>query len=161
MKIKRIDYMAILNKSKSELVYDFRRTMVEDYLRIKSYRKTAGINVKTVIKWVSRYRESGLGGLKDLPRTPKHPQRKVTPQMEREILAWRDLTGFGAMRMKMELGFGFAARTIYKVLVRNQRVKCRRKKWRKKRDLRKLKARLRPFQKVQADSVPLEVLCTS
>jgi transposase len=127
--------------------------MVEDYLRIKSYRKTAGINVKTVIKWVSRYRESGLGGLKDLPRTPKHPQRKVTPQMEREILAWRDLTGFGAMRMKMELGFGFAARTIYKVLVRNQRVKCRRKKWRKKRDLRKLKG---PFRRFRPTACPLK-----
>jgi transposase len=146
--------MLLLTKSKSELVYNFRRDMVEDYLRVKSYRKTASmhaVNVKTVAKWVKRYRESGLGGLRDLPRTPRHPHRKVTPQMEHKILKWRDLTGFGAMRMRMELEFPFAARTIHKVLVRNQRVKSRRKKWRKKRDLRRIKSRLKPFDKVQAD----------
>ena len=146
--------MRLLNKSKAELVYDFRRNMVADYLRVKSYRKTAGlnsVNPKTVVKWVKRYRENGLGGLRDLPRTPRCPRRKVTPQMERELLRWRDRTGFGARRMRMELGFEFAARTIHKVLVRNNRVKPRRKKWRKKRDLRKIKSKLRPFQKVQMD----------
>ncbi|MEA3312696.1 MAG: helix-turn-helix domain-containing protein [candidate division WOR-3 bacterium] len=143
-----------MNKSKTELVYNFRRSIVEDYLRVRSYRKTAGlysVNPKTVVKWVKRYKENGLGGLNDLPRTPSHPRRKVTAQMERKILEWRDRTGFGAMRMRMELGFEFAARTIHKVLVRNNRVKPRRKKWRKKKDLRKLKARLKPFHLVQAD----------
>lgn len=120
-----------------------------------------GVNVKTVGKWVKRYKKDGLQGLKDQSRRPHRSHRKVTPELEKEILLWRDRTGFGARRMRMELGFDLTAATIHKILRRNGRVKPRRRSWRSKRDLRSIKHKLRPFQKVQMDSVPLEVLCTS
>jgi len=43
-------------------------------MKINSYRSTAekfGVNLKTVIKWVKRYKEKGLEGLKDIKRIPK------------------------------------------------------------------------------------------
>ena len=43
----------------------------------------------------------------------------------------------------MELGFDLTATTIHKVL--------RRKCWRKKRDLRAIKHKVRPFQELQMD----------
>ena len=143
-----------MSKSKPELIYDARRKMVEDYLEVRSYRKVSvmhGVNVKTVIKWVRRYKKDGLQGLKDRSRRPHRFYRKVTRKLEEEILLWRDRTGFGSRRMRMELGFDLTATTIHKVLRRNGRVKPRRKSWRKKQDLRKIKSKLKPFQKVQVD----------
>jgi transposase len=146
--------MSLLNKSKSELTYDFRRSMVGAYLEVRSYRKVSvmhGVNVKTVIKWVRRYKQYGLQGLKDRSRRPHRSCRKVTRGLEHDILTWRERTGFGAMRMRMELGFDLTATTIHKVLRRNGKVKPRRKVWRKKRDLRSVKHKLKPFQKLQMD----------
>lgn len=146
--------VASLKPEARSLLYDLRRELVEAYLVYHSYRKTArvfGVNPKTVMKWVKRYQASKLAGLKDLPRTPRRIKRKVTPELEQEILTWRDRTGFGAMRLKMELGFKLTASTIHKVLRRAGKVKVRRKKWRKKRDLRAIKQRYKPFEKVQAD----------
>jgi transposase len=154
MKKHRINYMSLLTKSKSELIYDQRRELVEEYLQVRSYRKAArehGVNVKTVIKWVKRYKEDGLEGLRDRSRRPHRSCRKVTRDLEQKILTWRDRTGFGAMRMRMELGFDLTATTIHKVLKRNGKVKPRRKLWRKKRDLRKIKHKLRPLDKLQMD----------
>jgi transposase len=146
--------MTLLSKSKSELIYDRRSELVECYLQISSYRKVAmeqGVNVKTVIKWVARYKKDGLEGLKDRSRRPHRFHRKVTRSLEHEILTWRDRTGFGARRMRMELGFDLTATTIHKVLRRNGKVKSRRKLWRRKRDLRTIKHKLKPFQKLQVD----------
>jgi transposase len=157
MKNTRIRYMDIERKVKPEArqyVYNLRRGMVECYLVIKSYRKTSeicGTNPKTVAKWVKRYQEGGLEGLKDRSRRPKRSHRKVSAELEKEILEWRDRTGFGAMRMRMELEFNLTATTIHKVLKRNGRVEPRRKRWRKKRDLRVIKHKLRPFDKLQMD----------
>lgn len=154
MKTNKINYTGLMNKSKLELIYDFRRMMVEDYLKVRSYRKVSrmyGVNVKTVAKWVRRYWQDGLQGLKDRSRRPHHSHRKVTRELEKEILTWRERTGFGARRMKMELGFDLTASTIHKVLKRNGKIKPRRKRWRKKRDLRSIKHKLRPFQKLQMD----------
>lgn len=146
--------MTLLSKSKSELVYDKRRELVEEYLRVKSYRRVAsayGVNVKTVIKWFKRYEKGGLEGFKDRSRRPHRSWRKVTRDLEQEILSWRERTGFGASRLKMEIGFDLTSTTIHKVLRRNGKVKVRRKRWRKKRDLRAIKHKLRPFDKLQAD----------
>ncbi len=117
--------MGLMNKSKVEVVYDFRRSMVADYLRIRSYRKTAGlysVNPKTVVKWVKRYKENGLGGLRDLPRIPRRPFRKVTPQMERELLRWRDRTGFGA-RSEF-LGKAFTYQLYFNLVRKNSYKDC-------------------------------------
>ena len=149
-----MDIVTKVKPSSRSLVYDFRRRLVEEYVSKKSYRKVAGmygVNVKTVIKWVKRYQEDGLEGLKDLSRRPHRSWRKVTRDLEQEILVWRDRTGFGAMRMRMELGFDLTSTTIHKILRRNGKVKPRRKLWRKKRDLRTIKHRLRPFDKLQVD----------
>ncbi|MEA3312274.1 MAG: helix-turn-helix domain-containing protein [candidate division WOR-3 bacterium] len=88
----RIRYMDIVTKVKPEergLIYEYRRSFVEEYLRIGSYRKAADksdVNVKTVIKRVRRHRQDGLQGLKDRSRRPHRSHRKVIRELEQEIL---------------------------------------------------------------------------
>ena len=45
-----------------------RLKLVQAYKKIRSYRATAKathVDVKTVVKWVGRYRKSGMKGLSD------------------------------------------------------------------------------------------------
>ena len=75
-------YQNIVNnqlKNKS-LIYDLRREMVDYCLIGNSYRETAEffeVNVKTIVKWVKRYKEEGLEGLKDRKRAPKVVHNKT------------------------------------------------------------------------------------
>ncbi len=69
--------MDIVTKVKPEergLIYEYHRSLVEEYLRIGCYRKVADksdVNVMTVIKWVRCHRQNGLRGLKDRSRRPR------------------------------------------------------------------------------------------
>jgi len=84
--------MDIVTKVKPEergLIYEYRRSLVDEYLRIGCYRKVADkfdVNVRTVIKWVRCHRQDGLQGLKDRSRRPHRSHRKVTRGLEQEIL---------------------------------------------------------------------------
>lgn len=51
------------------------------------------------MKWVKRYKSSGISGLKDLPRNPKRIPNKLTDIEEKNIVELRKLSGFGARRL--------------------------------------------------------------
>jgi len=143
------------NKLKDKkILYNFRREMVERYYEIKSYRKTAcefGVNVKTVMKWVKRYQRMGLAGLIDLPRSPKLIRNKLSPEKTELIIKLREITGFGAKRLKQEFNLPMSSGAIYRVLKENGLTKRVKRKYQKKRDLRKEKERLKPFEVIQMD----------
>ena len=143
------------NKLKDKkILYNFRREMVERYYEIKSYRKTAcefGVNVKTVLKWVKRYQRMGLAGLIDLPRSPKLIRNKLSPEKTELIIKLREITGFGAKRLKQEFNLPMSSGAIYRVLKENGLTKRVKRKYQKKRDLRKEKERLKPFEVIQMD----------
>ena len=94
------------NKIKDKVIlYGIRRDMVEYYHFCRSYRKTAsyfGVNVKTIIKWVRRYKKEGLEGFKDLLRKPKMVHNKVRNEVEELVVKLREQSHFGAKRLKME-----------------------------------------------------------
>ena len=87
----RIMYRNIANcklKDKAFL-YDFRRRMVEYYLSGHSYREVARefeVNVKTVVKWVRRYKEYGLEGVKDMKRAPRVVHNKTRKEVEKLVV---------------------------------------------------------------------------
>lgn len=49
-----------------------------------------GISRKSAYKWISRYRESGLGGLKDLSRTAHSHPNAISLQIKQAILDWKE-----------------------------------------------------------------------
>jgi transposase InsO family protein len=50
-----------------------------------------GISTKTGYKWLHRYLQEGLDGLKERSRRPHHSPERTRPEVEKTILAYRDL----------------------------------------------------------------------
>ena len=106
----------------------------------------------TVRKWFKRYKENGLHGLNNRSRRPKLSPFKTPPDEEREILRLRDdLKKIGAERMVREFGVQRSPSTVYRIFKRNKRISSRWKKYKKKNDLRELKAKLKAFELIQID----------
>ncbi|MGO9138482.1 MAG: IS481 family transposase [Syntrophales bacterium] len=86
--------------------------------------RRCGVSRPTLRKWVRRYRESGIEGLKDRSKRPnKIPRRKVTSEYENWILDLRRNRKLGARRIQTELKrlheLSLSLSTIHKVLTRN------------------------------------------
>lgn len=66
--------------------------------------RRCGISRPTLRKWVRRYKDAGIEGLKSLSRRPKHsPKTKVFEQEEELILTLRKRRKLGARRLQSEL----------------------------------------------------------
>jgi len=142
------------NLKDKALIYNYRREMVEYYLGGSSYRDTASyfeVNVKTIIKWVKRYKEEGLEGLKDRKRSPKVVHNKMKKEVEDLIVTLRKQSHFGPRRLKEEFDLPVSSGAIYRILKEKGLIKKHRKKWEKKRDLREIKKKLKPFERIQVD----------
>jgi transposase len=117
-------YRNIVNnqlKNKS-LIYDLRREMVDYYLRGHSYRETAEffeVNFKTIIKWVKRYKEEGLEGLKDRKRAPYVVHNKTKKEVEDLVVALRKQSHFGARKLKEEFNLSISTGAIYRIIKQN------------------------------------------
>jgi len=99
--------------------------------------RRCGISRPTLRKWLGRYQDSGIDGLKDRSKRPhSFPAAKVTPDIEAQILALRTQRKLGAKRLSSELlrlhDISLSLPTIQKVLNRNSQDKLpSRPKWRK------------------------------
>jgi len=112
---------------------------------------------KTVQKWVRRYREGGLGALQDRSRAPKRIPHKMPSELEKKIVELRKrYPAWGPRRLKTYFDLACSQGAIYRVLRQNGLVRKRKKKWKKRRDLRKLKAALKPFEKLILDGKDLK-----
>lgn len=86
--------------------------------------RRCGISRPTLRKWVTRFREKGIDGLKEVSRRPKHfPVKKIFDQEENHILQLRTERKLGARRIQNELkrlyNLNLSLATIHKVLKRN------------------------------------------
>ncbi len=112
---------------------------------------------KTVQKWVRRYRQGGLKALEDRKRAPKRISHKMPKELEKRIVELRKrYPGWGPKRLKTYFNLPCSEGAIHRVLKQNGLIRKRKKKWRKRRDLRKLKAALRPFEKLILDGKDLK-----
>ncbi|HDI3253751.1 IS481 family transposase [Vibrio cholerae] len=86
--------------------------------------RRCGISRPTLRKWVTRYENDGLSGLKSISRrTHSSPNSKITPDIEKLILDMRKNRNLGARRLQSELtrlhNLHFSTATIHKVLTSN------------------------------------------
>lgn len=118
----------------------------------KSAAKLFSCNVKTVRKWVASYKKHGLAGLKDHSRRPHHSPNQTPIAEERAIQELRASLGkVSPRRMKREFGVKRAEATIYRIIKKDAKKKGRWRKHKRKNDLRKVKAKLKVFEKIQVD----------
>lgn len=134
--------------------YGWRRKMVELAMTmgIKPAAREMTCTDDTVRKWLRIFREKGQDGLLGLKPGPRNP-RKIPKETEDKIIALRTKmkNKVGPKRIKMLLGLSHSTSTIYRVLKQNGLTGRRKKKHHKKKDLREIKARLKPFEKIQID----------
>lgn len=84
-----------------------------------------GVSRKTAYKWIGRYKDIGVEGLWDQPKTPKHVPGKVDDEIEAFVVALKDFyKGFGARKLlphvTEEYGAGAVSKTtIERILARH------------------------------------------
>ena len=147
--------------------YQLIRDMSKFNLRIQIVKKAKGINIsesarifgttrKTVRKWVNRYEEKGLRGLKDLSRAPKNiPHKMKTEDEERIIEIRKRHRRFGSRRIKDRYKVEGGYTAIHRVIKQNGLVVSKKKRWRKRKDLSELKKKLKFFEFSQIDTKDL------
>ena len=77
-----------------------------------------GVSVATCYKWLRRYRAEGPAGLADRSCRPHRSPRRLPPEREQAILAWRQTHRVGPHRIGWALGE--ARSTVSAVLARHQ-----------------------------------------
>ena len=110
-----------------------------------------GIKRQTVAKWVERFEQFGLEGLRDRSRAPKSHPNQLTDSQEQEILQLKKHIRFaGPDRLRAE-GINYSTSTIYRVLKAHGWIKRHKKRWQKRRMLSAVKRQARALRYWQAD----------
>lgn len=134
--------------------FDYRLKMVE-FAKVHSISKAAREFKTTrpaVRKWLYRYEREGISGLKDKAKTPHHIPHKMPQQQEEEIKDLRERhPRWGAIRLKNRYRLKPSHTAIHRVMKQKDLIKKKEKRWKKRKDLRELKAKYKAFQKNQID----------
>jgi len=118
----------------------------------KEYKTTR----KTVRKWVVRFKEGGLEGLKDKRKAPKHIPHKLKLEDEARIVELRQKhPSWGSRRLIERYHVRGSHSAINRVIRQNNLIKPKRKRWRKRKDLSELKKRMFFFENSQVDTKDL------
>ena len=110
----------------------------------------------TVRTWLRRYEQGGRSALVEKSRAPKSCPHKTSQCEERKVLAARkQMPCAGPKRLKALFELKPSQGAIGRILRQRGLTKKRRKKRQRKNDLRAIKARYRPFERLQTDTKPL------
>ena len=119
---------------------------------IRAAMRAFGCSRNTVRKWVRRYKPNKPSSLQEHSRRPKTCPHKTSQRVEREVVAARKRTGFGAQRLKEEFGLNCSEGAIGRILRQQQLVRPRKKKHKTKKDLRDVKKNWKLFGQLSADT---------
>ena len=137
--------------------YDIRLRMVQyaDLHGIKPAAREFRCQVKTVRKWLTRWKAAGRtrASLLDHSRAPKTCPHKTSPAVEKRVVAARrEAPCFGARRLRDAYDLPASEGAIGRILRQRGLTRRRKKKYERKRDMRAVKAGFRPFEENQADT---------
>ena len=124
--------------------FDLRLRLVKHALvhGVKPTAKVFATTAKTVRKWLHRYRQERLAGLKELPRIPLSCPHKTSVPLEQQLVRLRRRYPFmGTKRLKRMHGLPCSHEAIRRILHEHGLIHKRRKKPQRKRDLAAVKKR--------------------
>ena len=123
---------------------------------IKPATRAFHTTVKTVRKWLRRFKADDPDSLNEHSRAPKHPKRWIRPEQREEAIGLkRKLPTFGAVRIKRDFGLSLSDKALRKIWRKEGLLKQPRKKHKTKQDLRAVKARWKLFQQTDVDTKDL------
>ncbi|MFC1806226.1 helix-turn-helix domain-containing protein, partial [Planctomycetota bacterium] len=133
--------------------FDLRKAMVRvaKARGIRAAAREFAVSRNTVRTWLRRFEAEHWGGLKSRSTRPKSSPNKLRRSAERRVLEARRLSGFGAARLVEEFELPCGISATRRILREHALTRKPRKKHHKKNDLREIKKRLAPFQRLQID----------
>ena len=144
--------------------FDYRLKMVQHAQMhdISKAAKAFDTTRKTVRKWLRRYEYAGLEGLRDFSRAPKSIPHKMSVEDESNVVSLREKhkNKWGAIRLKDRYKLPGSHTAIHRVMKQRGLVKKKQRKWRKRKNLSKLKRKLKLFEKNQVDVKDLSDILT-
>jgi transposase len=154
MKGEEMKYYEGIREMRKEKKFNIRLKMVKLAMRegISESARVYETTRVTVRKWMKRYKEEGLRGLEDKRRVPGRIPHRISKEEEEKIVKLRkELPKWGQDRLKSEFELPYSTKTINRVLNQYGLIRRRKKKWQKRRDLREMKKKMKPFEKIQLD----------
>lgn len=149
-------YYELYLNSKDPIKY--RVEIVKEALQhgIKPTARKFKTTVKTVRKWVQRFKQDKKAGLMDKSRKPKRSPNKIKPYWYFKIQqvcteAHKNHKRITAVWIKRKYQVPYSTNTILKVMKQTGFMPKKRKKHQRKRDLRAIKQQLKAFEKIQVD----------
>jgi len=150
------NYYELYKNSKDPV--PFRINIIKDAekMGIKPTARKYKTSPKTVRKWVRRYEEEKKPGLRDRSKRPKYSPNKIKPYWYykiEDICKWANKNNkrINAAMIKRKHAIPYSTNTILKVMRELEFMPQKRKKYQRKRDLREIKAKMKPFEKIQVD----------
>jgi len=152
-----LPYRVILQDAVEPL--EVRRLMVKRYRECGSISQVARefhTTRKTVRKWVERFKGS-LASLKNRSRAPREPKRYLQERTVEALIRFRrEHPGLGypyvaAYLMQEGIEEIPSKSAVYALWRKEGLLPKRKKKWERKKDCRRIKAKYRPFEKIQID----------
>ena len=121
------------DKEVAEIRLEFIRLVQDGRYTVVELCERFGVARSTAYKWVDRYLEGGLDGLKDLRRGPRHPALRTGEEVEERIVAERDKhRTWGPRKLLVTLTADYpdvvwpAPSTVYEILKRHGKIQSKR-----------------------------------
>jgi transposase len=149
-------YYQLYKNSKDPIPYRIEIIKDAQLIGIKPSARKYMTSPKTVRKWLRRFEEEKKSGLKDRSKRPRKSPNEIKRFWYFKILdickaARNNNKRINAAMIKRKHNIPYSKNTILKVMRDIDFLPQKRKKHQRKRDLREIKAKMKPFEKVQVD----------
>ncbi len=149
---KYIDNLKIMSRKDKKF---YRKNLVKfaNETSISAAAREFETTRKTVRKWVKAYKEKGEDGLVNKSRKKQNFPNRLKSEIIEEIVVCRKKAKnrWGARRIIDHLQLNCSASTVHKKLCDAGLVKKKKRKYQQRKDLSEMRARAKPFEKIQVD----------
>jgi len=148
-----LTYYRIMRQSKDKRLMRYEIVRYAKEHGKKPAARAFGTTIKTVRKWVRRWDGRSLESLSDENHAPKNIPHRTPLEVEREVARLkRKLPTWGANRLKRDFNLPCSEKAILRIYRKYGLIKKRKTIRKKKNDLRKVKAKMRLFERVHCDT---------
>ncbi len=151
-----VKYYDIMRKSKDKKFIRYQIVNHAEEYGIKPTARVFNTNVKTVRKWLRRWKSGTMEGLEEQSRAPKNPSTRITKAQRNKVIELKKkMPSFGAKRLKRYYNLTLSDKAIRKIWKEEGLLKKKRKKHKTKNDLRAVKAAWKLCEQIDIDTKDL------
>lgn len=154
--MSELDYYTLLRNCKDGVFLREKMVLYALSHGVKPAARHFKTTPKTIRKWLNRYREDGLYGLRERSKRPKHSPRKISALIENKIVSVCETMIRKGKRLTASYianhhQVGCSTPTICRLMHRHGFSKKTLRKNKRKKDMRAAKSHLKPLERIQVD----------